>query len=135
MHDTKTRVTVRTSSDVNTYIHTYTRTRTRIMSIRRIVSHGRGVVVLVQDSVATTVGLSSEWWLRSSCGTQQHRKKSDFPSYDYHRNDVSDCAKSRSRGLDVLHDPVFNKGTGHRCAYRQCIHALSYGLVGWMDGW
>lgn len=76
-------------------------------------------MVLVKDSVAT-VGLSTEW-LRSSCDTQ-HRKKSDFPSYEYHRNDVSDCAKSRSRGLDVLHDPVFNKGTGHRCAYRQCIY-------------
>jgi malate dehydrogenase (decarboxylating) len=47
------------------------------------------------------------------------RHKSDVPTTVYHRNDVSDCVMSRSKGLDVLHDPVFNKGTGHSLVERE----------------
>eukprot|EP00889_Picochlorum_renovo_P004863 jgi/Picre1/31893/NNA_007241.t1 len=49
----------------------------------------------------------------------QKAYKSDLPSTAYHATDVSDCVISRSRGLDVLHDPVFNKGTGHSLVERE----------------
>lgn len=49
----------------------------------------------------------------------QKAYKSDLPSTVYHATDVSDCVISRSRGLDVLHDPVFNKGTGHSLVERE----------------
>ncbi len=64
------------------------------------------------------LGLTPVWGTGGVCDDQR-RLKSDIPSYQYHRNDVSDCAKSRSRGLDVLHDPVFNKGTGHSLVERE----------------
>lgn len=35
-------------------------------------------------------------------------------SFDYHAQDRLDTAAiARGRGIDVLHDPVYNKGTGH----------------------
>ena len=64
------------------------------------------------------LGLTPVWGTGGVCDDQR-RLKSDIPSYQYHRNDVSDFAKSRSRGLDVLHDPVFNKGTGHSLVERE----------------
>ena len=37
----------------------------------------------------------------------------------YHPKEVSDCVLSRVRGLNVLHDPVYNKGTGHSLVERE----------------
>ena len=41
------------------------------------------------------------------------------PSFDYHPTDWLDVARVRGTGLDVLHDPVFNKGTGHDLEERE----------------
>lgn len=63
--------------------------------------------------------VTSTEFAKNEAATVLLRGKSDIPSYEYHRNDVSDCIKSRSRGLNVLHDPIFNKGTGHSLVERE----------------
>lgn len=43
----------------------------------------------------------------------------DTASFEYQPKDWLDVAMVRGRGLDVLHDPVFNKGTGHDLSERE----------------
>jgi malate dehydrogenase (decarboxylating) len=47
------------------------------------------------------------------------RLKSDVPTFDYLRCDVSDCTSTKLRGMRVLHDPCLNKGTGHSLNERE----------------
>ena len=53
-------------------------------------------------------------------------------SFDYHAQDRLDTAAiARGRGIDVLHDPVYNKGTGHSLEERERLGLrglLPYGV-------
>lgn len=47
------------------------------------------------------------------------RPYSDNASFPYEPKDFVDISVARSRGVDVLHDPVFNKGTAHPLVERE----------------
>jgi len=67
--------------------------------------------ILQKDASSRVFALLNASW---------HRLMSDGRhAKGYHAKDTSDCVLSRSRGLDVLHDPVYNKGTGHCLVERE----------------
>ncbi|EFN53662.1 hypothetical protein CHLNCDRAFT_136414 [Chlorella variabilis] len=47
------------------------------------------------------------------------RPYSDTASFPYETKETLDISVARSRGVDVLHDPVFNKGTAHPLVERE----------------
>ena len=65
----------------------------------------------------------NEWFVRTGPLTgstrQSRRFKSDEPSFDFVRCDVSDSTPTKLRGMRVLHDPCLNKGTGHTMNERE----------------
>ncbi|PSC74934.1 malic enzyme [Micractinium conductrix] len=69
---------------------------------RRLLSHG--------GAVGAAGALESLW---------AGRPYSDLASFPYEPKEFLDISVARSRGVDVLHDPVFNKGTAHPLVERE----------------
>ena len=50
---------------------------------------------------------------------ESRRRFADEPSFEFVRCDLSNSVTTKSRGMQVLHDPCLNKGTGHSINERE----------------